>query len=143
MGNSIHNVVNESRRLLTTIKDVEKVKKEMPSRLYNFFGDSKVTRMLADPLSTTWCTTFIGCISPTEYHYLETMDTLENLRMAGLIQTFPVRGDVETEASKLYRKIAKLESMMPPDTLAEGHPKTEMQEKLDKLKHKFELIAKG
>lgn len=142
-ANVILNVASTARKELHNTKDIEETKKSLPRKLYSLFGDSKVTKVLSDAFGTSWCTTIISCISPTEYHYLETMDTLENLRAASLIPTFPKRGDLDTEANRIFKELTELKAKMPPDPLAPGHPKTEMQEQLDELQEKFDRITRG
>lgn len=131
LGNSIHNLVklNKSNPNATT------------SQRRSIFGDSKVTEVLADALSGKWCTTILGNISPSEFHYLETMDTLENLRIAAYITSAPIRRELSTRAGKVLLKIETLKKSLPIDTLAEGHPPTEQQELLQDLEDKFMMIV--
>lgn len=144
-SNAIHNIVTYSRKRLNKVsrKEAESVKKNLHKEVFSMFGDSKVTALLSEALGGNYATTIICSISPTEYHYLETMDSIENLRIAQHIPTCPVRGDVDTIASKLHARIVKLRSALPKDTLAPGHPPTEQQELLQKLEAEFELRSKG
>mmetsp|Transcript_8699 Transcript_8699/g.12861 ORF Transcript_8699/g.12861 Transcript_8699/m.12861 type:complete len:767 (+) Transcript_8699:134-2434(+) len=144
-GNAIHNIVEYSRKRLNRVskKNMDKAKKDLQKEIFSMFGDSKVTSLLSEALGGNYATTIICSVSPTEYHYLETMDSLENLRIASHIPALPQRGDVDTIASKLHKKIVGMRRHLPVDTLAEGHPPTEEQENLQKLESEFELRSKG
>ena len=122
-GNAIHNIVNHT-----------KVRGNKDVNVSSLFGDSQVTAMLGESLGGKCATVLLGTISQTEFHYLETMEALENLRIARHIATKPKKQVLKTEILKLHRKIKELESKIPEDNLAPGHPPTDQQEELEQLK---------
>ncbi|EFC50447.1 kinesin [Naegleria gruberi] len=131
-GNAIHNVVNHTR-----------VKKDTAININSLFGDSQVTAMMSDSLGGKSATVIIGSISQTEFHYLETMEVLENLRIARHILSKPVKQVLNSKIKKLYNKIKKLETSIPEDKLAPGHPPTEQQEELEYYKRLYRKYLDG
>ncbi|KAL9655439.1 hypothetical protein ABK040_016852 [Willaertia magna] len=129
LENAIHNVENAVRKEKENLKSV--------------FGDSIVTSVLSEALGGTFATVIIGSISQTEFHYLETMEVLENLRMAKRIKATPQRKSVETHISLLHKTVQKLESELQEDRLAYGHPPTEEQERLTELKERLKRFLQN
>lgn len=111
--------------------------------LYSYFGDSKVTQLLSDCFLDGYATTIIGALPIAEYHYLETMDTLENLRIARHVKIQLKHGKVTNELGTLYKRISDLKSKLPQDTLANGHPATEQQEELQQCIDKYNMMVTG
>jgi hypothetical protein len=144
LGNAIHNVSDFSNRTNTENMSADE-EKRVKQKLHSLFGDSKTTMALSEAFCGNTCTVMVGSISATEYHYLETMDTLENLRIANHIPAKPSRGDVRTEAKELFDRIMKLREKQPrvPVVTAPGAPLTEEQEKVEELTAKFEHLIEG
>lgn len=146
LGSCIHNVVSYTRKKLAqaqSLQEAENMKKNFPREIYGMFGDSKLLMMLSDSLSGNTCTTIVCSISPTEYHYLETMDALENIRVISNIPALPQRGDVHTEAYRLQKQIEKLRKSIPESSLKDDRPLTEKEEKLKMLEIRFKEIISG
>lgn len=140
---AVHKIVTYANRTIRNANDRQEARKNIHKEVFNFFGDSKVAAVLSESLSGNCCTTMMGTIAPTELHYLETMDTLENLRMTKHIPVSPQRGIIETELSEMFRKIQRFMRNMKPDPLYEGHPPTEEQERLEKMKDLFGKLIEG
>lgn len=140
LGNAIHNVVEYINK---KVKDMDDEKQKL--RLYGMFGDSKTTAVLSNVFCGNYCTVMIGSLSATGYHYLETMDALENLRVANLIPSKPVRGDLRTEAAILFEKITLFKQKHPkiPVINAPGVPLTEHQEAIKELESQYEHLVDG
>uniref|UniRef100_A0A7S1PIX9 Kinesin motor domain-containing protein n=1 Tax=Percolomonas cosmopolitus TaxID=63605 RepID=A0A7S1PIX9_9EUKA len=146
LGTSIHNVVSYTRKRLSQAQNAQEaheMKKTFPRETFGMFGDSKITAVLSEALSGNTCTSIVCSVSPTEFHYLETMDALENIRIASHIPSCPQRGDVTTEAFLLHQQIEKLRQEVGPTNLAEGHPLSESQEKLHRLEQQFKELTSG
>ncbi|KAG2370787.1 hypothetical protein C9374_005985 [Naegleria lovaniensis] len=133
-GNAIHNVVHH-----TKVKGA----KTSNVNINSLFGDSMVTAVLSEALGGKSASVIIGSISQTEFHYLETMEALENLRIARHISTFPKKQILNTKVIEILNRIKALEKVCAEDKLAPGHPPTEEQEKLESLKQLYRKYLAG
>ncbi|KAL0487329.1 MORN repeat-containing protein [Acrasis kona] len=141
LGNAINNVMDYTSRNPLSPEDANNndILAKRKFTLQGIFGDSKTTAILGDAFCGDYCTVMIGSVCPTEFHYLETMDSLENLRIANHIPCRPNRGDERTKAKELFDKIIRLKQKMPQEPLitAPGAPLTEEQERMQQLQDEY------
>lgn len=101
----------------------------------SFFMESKMTQILGQCVGGSECAFMIGTISALDYH--EATDTLEVLQNAQQFTTMVRRREHLTEKGKLKLKIDEVEKKLPVTDLAEGHPLSEIEERVLKLRRKL------
>jgi hypothetical protein len=98
----------------------------------SFFMECKFTQVLSSALCGAEATFILGTVCGLDYH--ETTDTLENLQNMQQMVCFPQSNVSMTDHGKLKAQLERVEKLVPVSTLAEGHPLTEIEEKVMRLK---------
>jgi len=117
-------------------RDPEELYRELPKIASSAFVESKLTQVLTSALNGSEATIFFGNVSALDYH--EATDTLENLQNAQQISCSVRRHRYKTNVGILRDELTKLEAQVPPSTLAVGHPLTELEEKITRLREKYQ-----
>lgn len=142
----IHNIVNYCEKRFQPKKNEkqeseQQIIKKLPFELNSIFCDSKLTSLCSDFFGGKYYTNLICSVSGHPDDYKQTTSVLNNLTEARFIPLFPKIDFLKTKESALFDKIAKLEKKLPKnDPLAPGHPPTEEQETLFKLKRELREI---
>lgn len=105
----------------------------------SFFMESKFTQVLAPALCGGEATFILGTVCGLDYH--ETTDTLENLQNMQQLVCFPQTHVSMTDQGRLQLQLAELEKQVPPSDIADGHPLTEVEEKVVRLKARMGLVS--
>lgn len=94
----------------------------------SFFSESKFTQILSSALCGSEATFIVGTVSTLDYH--ETTDTLENLQNLQQLTCFLRRATKLTDYGRLRKKVDKEADKVPKSTLCEGHPLSEIEERV-------------
>ena len=108
---------------------------EIIAKSQSFFMESKLTQVLGQCVGGLECAFVIGTVSALDYH--EATDTLEVLQSAQQFTAMVRRRDKLTEKGLLKLRITKAEQRLPPTNMAEGHPLSEIEEHVMKLRRRL------
>lgn len=98
----------------------------------SFFMESKFTQVMSQCLCGIEACFVIGTVCTLDYH--ETTDALENLQNAQQLTASLKRKEELTERGELIKTLAKVENNVPKHSLAEGHPLSEIEERVQALR---------
>eukprot|EP00760_Papus_ankaliazontas_P039776 PhM_4_TR9780/c0_g1_i1/m.11928 len=129
------------KRQLAEGKDPDKIQKDLPKVTASAFQESKLSQVLTSALSGAEATFFIGTVCALDYH--EATDTLENLQNAQQITCNVPVHRYKTNVGALKDELAAAEAQMPQSDLAEGHPLSEIEEHVVKLRDKYDTAITG
>eukprot|EP00744_Colponema_vietnamica_P007300 GILI01010521.1.p1 GENE.GILI01010521.1~~GILI01010521.1.p1 ORF type:complete len:781 (-),score=204.90 GILI01010521.1:102-2444(-) len=101
----------------------------------SFFMESKMTQILGQCVGGSECSFMVGTVSALDYH--EATDTLEVLQNAQQFTAMVRRREHLTDKGKLKVKINEVEKQLPATDLAEGHPLSEIEERVLRLRRKL------
>eukprot|EP00668_Euglena_longa_P033079 GGOE01042588.1.p1 GENE.GGOE01042588.1~~GGOE01042588.1.p1 ORF type:complete len:738 (-),score=237.65 GGOE01042588.1:378-2321(-) len=106
-----------------------------------FFGDCKLTQILADPLGGSCGTFLLATASTLDYH--ETTDILENLQNAQQLLVHLKRNIETTPAGYVHKELERIRCLVPETGHAMGHPLSEVQEAVRKLEQQYGALLRG
>jgi hypothetical protein len=136
LGSAILHAVDFRRSAArSTSKNVHLTPLEIAAKSQSFFMESKFTQLLSNALCGNEATYLIATVSTLDYH--ETTDALETLQNAQQLTAHLAKRTVITEQGKLQQKLSKLQSEAPVTNLAEGHPLSELEEKIRDLERRL------
>eukprot|EP01010_Urceolus_cornutus_P004774 NODE_77_length_2585_cov_257.872634_g58_i0.p1 GENE.NODE_77_length_2585_cov_257.872634_g58_i0~~NODE_77_length_2585_cov_257.872634_g58_i0.p1 ORF type:complete len:719 (+),score=189.56 NODE_77_length_2585_cov_257.872634_g58_i0:113-2269(+) len=124
-----------------TAKRLRKTHRQLAKESESLFAESKLTQVLMEPLSGMCGTIVLANVSTTDYH--ETTDILENLQNAQQITVALKRGVKITSAGKIHKELEQARSVAGNQSMAQGHPLTEIEEKVRKLEEQYQYIVAG
>lgn len=101
----------------------------------SFFMESKFTQIMSQYLCGVEACFVVGTVCALDYH--ETTDALENLQNAQQLTASLKRHESLTERGQLMQTLAKAEAKVPENKLAEGHPLTEIEERVQSLRERL------
>lgn len=109
--------------------------RELIEKSQSFFMESKFTQVLSQCVCGLEAAFLIGNVCTLDYH--ETTDTLENLQNAQQLTACLARREELTREGKLRQQLAREEAVLTPSPLAPGHPLTEIEERVERLRAKL------
>ena len=101
----------------------------------SFFMECKFTQVVAQCICSSEACFVIGTLCTMDYH--ETTDTLETLQTAQQFSTSLKARVKLTQEGKLRRELSNVVSTVPEHSLAEGHPLSEIEERVQQLRAKL------
>eukprot|EP00761_Pharyngomonas_kirbyi_P007194 gb/GECH01007204.1/.p1 GENE.gb/GECH01007204.1/~~gb/GECH01007204.1/.p1 ORF type:complete len:678 (+),score=159.49 gb/GECH01007204.1/:1-2034(+) len=104
-----------------------------------FFGDSKLSAILGEALGGQCATTLILSFNShgDESQYAASNQLMTLAEQTKQIFCFLKKKVLETDAKMIRNKIESLKKSLPKDTLANGHPLTDIQETIQTLEEKY------
>ena len=108
---------------------------EVINKSTSFFMECKFTQLLAHMVCGTQACFMLCSVSALDYH--DTTDALETLQNIQQLTVQLSKQSHTTEYGQAKKKLEKLESEKPASNLASGHPLTELEEHVERLKAKL------
>eukprot|EP01006_Ploeotia_vitrea_P050749 TRINITY_DN67493_c1_g2_i1.p1 TRINITY_DN67493_c1_g2~~TRINITY_DN67493_c1_g2_i1.p1 ORF type:complete len:762 (+),score=120.70 TRINITY_DN67493_c1_g2_i1:64-2349(+) len=153
LGAAMQHVVEMRRRKLNSVLADEtldyeqtqaklaQTQKELLKDSESLFAECKLTQILTEAFNGGTGTILLANVSATDYH--ETTDTLENLQNAQQIQVALKQNVQTTKTGFVHKKLQDVQQQVPENPLAEGHPLTELEEKVKVLAEKYDHLLQG
>lgn len=131
---AILHAVEFRRKGIVKVTD-ESEHRKLIEKSQSFFMESKFTQLMSQLLCGTEACFLVGTVCGLDYH--EATDALENLQNAQQLTASLKRNETLTERGKMMKQLSKEEGRLPPSTLAEGHPLSELEEHVQRLRDRL------